>query len=462
MENRIEERLPQVVEDRLQEAYSKILNGEVKQMKKKIHRYRRWSGVAAACAVLVIGSVGVLAAASYFQKEVRQEADGLVYEFDINYDLVPGEYEVTPAYLPEGYKDRGAGKYYGEDGLGITVMPIYTMAELDRLDGEINIETWNIENVEHTTLSGMEADVITFKESRKYETPTYVFLFNEAEGYVLHIVAQYPVGREDLLKFADSLTVKRTGDAAYETEEEKAARAREEAEQEQMAADAEKTWKKLMETGIPQDKIYGVGEELKLSDGSVGYTLLDYEFMDSIDGFDEENFFDFSRFDGWLNTDKTLKPYARMHYDKDMELQGEEQVEQRILRVELKAHCYQSDDVEMDFSLAGVDQRADGSCTWAWDEYMPVPEEHNDLHLDDSAVYFDQAVHVNGGERSHYFFRDMEEGEEITYTLLFVVDKDRQEDILLAPIGGNYSIWQTESETAEQILQELDGYIRLK
>ena len=183
IETGMEERLPQVVEDRLQEAYGQIRRGEIRQVKKKMHSYRRWTSVAAACAVIVTASVGVLAAAAYFQKEVHQEADELTYTFNLNYDLVPGEYEVTPTYLPEGYEDRGYGRYCGEDMLGISVLPVYTTAELEKLDGEIAMS--DIENVEHTTLSGMEADVITLQESEKYEKNAYIFLFNPAEGCVL-------------------------------------------------------------------------------------------------------------------------------------------------------------------------------------------------------------------------------------------------------------------------------------
>ena len=139
MENRIEERLPQVVEDRLQATYKMIREGKGTQMKRKKGKrfgYRKWTGEAEACAVLAAGSLGVMATAAYFQKEMHQEAGEAVYEFELNYELVPGEYKVTPSYLPEGFKDQGAGKYYGEDGLGITIMPIVTMAELDKLDGD--------------------------------------------------------------------------------------------------------------------------------------------------------------------------------------------------------------------------------------------------------------------------------------------------------------------------------------
>ncbi len=463
MDIRKEEKLPVIVEEKLQEAYGKIRRGEIKQMKKKRTGYRRWTGVAAACAVLAIGSVGVLAAAAYFQKETHQETNNVSYEFDINYDLIPGEYKVTPGYLPAGFKDQGAGKYYGDDGLGITIMPVYTMAELDRLGGELSVEG-QIENVEHTTLSGMKADIITFQEAKKYQSPTYIFLFNEAEGYVLHIVSAYPVGQDELLKFADSLSVERTGDAAYETEEEKAARKQQEDSEAQAMENGAKNHADLLTAGIPSDKIFGVGEELKLLDGSVGYTVTGYEYLDSIEGFDQDKFFDFTRFDGWLNADKTLKPYNRQHYDREGQLVEESLTEQQILKVDLQVRYYGDDeknDTELDLQLIDVEARSDGSYTWSMDDYVAVPEEHYELQMDQSSVYFDKAVYTDQKVRQHFFYRDLAKGEDLSYTLLFVVDKDRKGSLFLSPWNGNYSVNQTESESVQQILSQLDGYIYL-
>lgn len=461
MENRIEERLPQVVEDRLQEAYSKIREGKVEQMKsKKKHSIQRFGGIAAACAVLVVGSIGVAATAAYFQKEVHQEAGETTYEFSVNYELIPGEYKITPSYLPEGFSEQEEGKYRDNKDSWITIMPIYTTAELDRLGGKIEIGKG--QTVEHATLSGMEADIITYEEAEKYESNTDIYLFNPVEGCVIQIVASYSMDKEELLKFADSLSIERTGDAAFESAEEKEARQQEEAKEEQQMADGEKTMAELLEAGIPKEKVYGIGEELTY--GGVGFTLLNVEYLDSIEGFPEENFFDFSRFEGWVTEDKTLKPYTRQHYDADYQLVGEEQAEQRILKVEIKAHCYDNDwweEVPLDFRMINVIKRADGSLTWDRDSYEPVPSEHNDLHMDQSAVYLDKTSHREGEDRKSYFFSKMEAGEELTYTLLFVVDKDREGQFVIAPFSANNSFEQISTMSKDEVLAELEGYFQL-
>lgn len=461
-----EEKLPQIVEERLQEAYEQIRRGEIKMRRQKKMR-RSWLSAAAVLALVILIPSAVYAAVTYFQKSVREEEDSITYEFVLNYELVPGEYRVRAAYIPKGFAEDedDDGKYYGEKrDEWITIMPIYTMAEIERINGEIRLD--DIDQVEHTELAGMEADVITFRDAEKNLSNTDIFLFNEAEGYVLGIVAGYRVDRAELFKFADSVSVERTGDGQYETEEEKEKRQKEEADAKLAMLEGQKTWDALMTLGIPEKKICAAGEELKVEgyEQSYGFTVTGYEFLDSMEGFAEENFFDFSRFDGWLNSDKSLRPYTRRHFDKDNNILAEEKTQQEFLRVDIKAHCYDDTDpdIPLDFTLQYVERTPEGAASWAQDFYDALPAEEYELQMDDSAVYFDKAVNTAGEMRGHFFYREMKAGEDLEYTLLFVVDKDREDDFLLCPAGGNYDLWQTESMTAEEIRQGLDGYIRLQ
>lgn len=466
-----EERLPRIVEDRLQEAYGQIRRGEVKQMKRRTKKNaavlrRSWISAAAVLTLVILIPSAVYAAVTYFQKDVRREEGAMTYEFALNYELVPGEYQVKAAYVPKGFADDedGDGKYYAtEDDGWITIMPIYTTAEIERINNEITVS--DIDKVEHTKLSGMEADVITFRDAEKNLSNIDIFLFNEEEGYVLEVVAGYQVDRKELLKFADSLNVERIGDGHYETADEKAAREKEEADTEATLLEGQKRRDALMKLGIPEEKIHAVSEELKVEryDQSFGFTVTDYAFMSSMEGFAEENFFDFTRFDGWLNADKTLRPYTRRHFDKDFNLMAEEQTEQEFLRVDLKVHCYDDTDpdIPLDLTLQYVTKTEGGVVTWEEDSYEAVPAENYQLQMDDSAVWFDKAVNVSGESRNHFFYREMKAGEELEYTLLFVVDKDREGDFLLYPTGGNNDLWQTESMTAGEIRNSLEGYLRL-
>ncbi|MDE7014912.1 MAG: DUF4367 domain-containing protein [Kineothrix sp.] len=462
MKKNKEEMLPRIVEDKLQEAYEQIRKGEVKQMKKRKKTYKNWMGAAAILMLVILIPSAVYAAVTYFQKVEHREGNNITYEFQLNYELMPGEYKVTPGYLPEGFVDNGYGKYRSTDEYWITIMPVYTMTELEKINSEITLNA--VEEVEHSELSGMPADIITFQEAKKYQSNTYILLFNESEGYVLNIIAGFKVDKNELLKFADSLTVEKIGEGHYETEEEKELREQKENEAVLLALEGQKNWDSLIALGIPEGKIFSIGEEIFNYDKTCSYTITDYEFLDSIDGFAKEGFFDFERFDGWLNGDNTLRPYARMHYDKNGELLEEVQAEQEILRVGVKVHCYDdtSSDLSMDFSLQYVTMNTDGVLSWAEDYYDAVPEENYFLQMDNSAVYFDKAVNTQEENRNHFFYREMKSGEDLEYTLLFVVDKDRKNNFLLYPTGSNSALWQTESMTAGEIREELEGYISLQ
>ena len=56
----------------------------------------------------------------------------------------------------------------------------------------------------------------------------------------------------------------------------------------------------------------------------------------------------------------------------------------------------------------------------------------------------------------------MKSGEDLEYTLLFVVDKDRKDNFLIYPTGSNSALWQAETMTAGEIRDELEGYISLR
>lgn len=273
------------------------------------------ASAAAVLALILIIPSAVYAAVVYFQRTTQVEEDVLTYTFALNYELVPGEYQVKADYIPKGFEDDtdGDGKYYGENEEWITIMPIYTTAELDRINNEITLS--GIEKVEHTKLSGMEADVITPQDAKRNRSNRHIFLFNEEEGYVLQIVAGYGMEEKELLKFSDSLQVLRTGDGSYEAEEEKLKRQQEEADTAAAILEGEKRWDALMALGIPEEKIRAAGEELRVEglNQSLGFTVTGYELLDSMEGFDRENFFDDTRFDGWLNGDMTLRPYRRQH-----------------------------------------------------------------------------------------------------------------------------------------------------
>ncbi len=421
--------LTDTVNEKVEEAYAQIRRqgqaGKVKHYK----RPRKTVVLLAACVGVMATSVLVAAATGFFTRDTQMEEDMLTYAFDLDYDLKPGTFEVIAQYIPEGYVEGDTNKYWPEDnwGHGFTLMPILNTADLEREGNKIQEN--NVENVEHATLSGMEADVITFKEADRYEAPTVIFLFNPQEGYVLEVWGDYNVPQEELVKVADSLTVERIGDAEYDSEEEKARAAEELQQEESLQAEIEE----INSRGVAAEHVIPVGTAytLERENSRKTFTVEEAEITDTLENYVTGNFYDYSLVEPWLLEDGSLRPYTRQHYENDT-LLDEETVEQCFLRVKVKVSqelLEGAEDWDREVALDARIQRLGdfqgNSYQWPTDYYQPVPSEHNFLHIDDNCVYLDQPANLEGEERAHSFFwRTMDDGEELEYEIIFVLDKD--------------------------------------
>lgn len=441
--------LPESVEGQVQAAYQKVREKSASEIqgKKKVstRSISRWVAAAATIVVMSTTAVAVLAATGFFSKNVVEEGDTVTYEFDVNYELVPGTFEVTPSYLPEGFEEFEEQKYWPEDnwGHGISILPIMNTVELENQGSQMSKE--GIENIEKTTLSEMEAHVITLQEEDKYRKGKYIYLFNAEEGYVLEIYGDYTLPMEELKKFADNLTVTRTGDAEYESAEEKASLDEEERRQQEWDQQYQEQYEKRLETGLQENELISVGEEARAvfseDDGTVyeetGYTVQSAEFIDSISGYSQDGFFNYAEAEPWLNEDGSLKPYIRQHYDTEGNLLSEEEVQQKLLEVKVKVKKYihnedqQDNTTALDATLQRLVKREDGSYTWAQDWYDAVPDQEYYLQSDYRCIYLDQPEFTDDGVRNQFFWRNLEAGDEMEYTLIFAVDEDMKDSIVL-------------------------------
>ncbi len=428
--------LTDTVNEKVEEAYAQI---RMQSKAAKVTRYKKPKKtmvLLAACVGVLATSVLVAAATGFFTRNTHMEEDTLTYTFDLDYELQPGDFEVTAQYIPKGYVEGDVNKYWPEDnwGHGFTLMPIWNTVELER-EGNALLE-YHVENVEHTTLSGMEADIITFQEADKYESPTEIYLFNPQEGYVLEVWGDYNVPREELVKVADHLKVERIGDKEYDSEEEKA---KMEAE-DQQSANLEAQMKGINSRGVAKERVIPVGTACAAEHPASKqiFTVESAEISDTLENYDADNFYDFSRVEPWLLEDGSLKPYTRQHYEGDR-LLDEETVEQCFLRVKVKVKQELTDEagdfdrnVALDACIRRLGELQKDSYQWLTDYYLPVPSEHNDLQIDNSCVYLDQPENLEGEDRIHsFFFRNMADGEELEYEIIFVLDKDLSQSNLV-------------------------------
>lgn len=429
--------IPEEVETRVQSTYRTIREKNSSAGVKR-RRINKWIAAAAALILMSTTTIGVLATNGFFTKEVVEEEGTIRYKFDLDYELIPGEFKTEVAYLPEGYQQQEENKYWSEEnwGHGITVFPVMNTVVLEEMNKEFSQE--GVEKVEETTLSGMEAHVITFKEEEKYKAHKYIYLFNPEEGYVLQIYGDYVVPMEELKKFADQLTVTRIQDVQYASDEEQAEKVKAEAEQQKF----EEEWNQKIEerdrVGLREEELIKPGEEGRADASGAGYTVVSAQFTDRIPRYDENGFIDYSEIEPWLNEDGTLRPYIRQHRDEEGNLLKEEEVNQQFLEVKVRAKKYSIDEeneysshTALDATLQQLVKREDGSYTWPKDSYSAVPNQDYYLQTDHRCIYFDQPEFVEDEVRNQFFYRTMDEGDELEYSLIFVVDEDMKDSVVL-------------------------------
>lgn len=442
--------LPSCVEEKMQEAYQEIQKGKLVNVKKERYRMKKWVAVAAAAVLTCTTTFGVWAAATgFFSKEVVDEGDKLSYQFEVDYDLVPGEYEVEPSYIPSGFVETDKGYGTEDHSEGISIMVLTTSA-LDVM-GDLDVYKEYIDGVEHTELSGMEADVITYEEKQKLYNN--IFMFNEKEGYVVQLFSSPGTPIEEAKKFADGLKVTRVGDGAYETAEEKAKR--------ESTEQADKEWfqeqEARIEKGLKADELLSLGETATVetvdSNGmsykAEEFTVVDAVFTDSVAEYAKDAFFDYSELEPWLNEDGTLKPYIREQWaeetsEYEKEVIKEEEVNQQFLVVKARVKKLGIDstdefskevskDTPLNARLINLVDREDGSYTLSSNVYYPADRDNTiaEDYPGTYAIFFDQPEFTEPDVRNHFFFRTMDTGDTLEYTLIFVVDKDKKDQLFL-------------------------------
>lgn len=400
--------------------------------KARPHRGRslRRMAIVAAAAVMVMAT-GLVAAAAmgYFSKTVKEDNGEAVYEFAVNYELQPVDVQVKAGYLPAGMEEHDGGKYWTEEnpGHGISVEPL-NLVNIDQMKENLSFD--HVENIERTTIQGMEAHVITFQDEEKYDRGKGIFLFNPEQGYVIWIHGDTIVPLDEVRKVAENLeiTVTENADLSYALPEDMAAR--EESE------DAyEKRLEELFARGLKEEELTPLGEELDCELSGCKIKVEDVRILDSlydVPGYTEEGVYEKDRLAPWLEADGTHKPYLRTHYGKEGEILGEETVSCKFMAVKVSLEQYgepSASGTAVSGSLERMTRSADGTYHWKEDSYLAVPSEGYSLQMDDMAFYFDQPQNLEGENRAHsFFYRDLEPGDTLTYTLVFAVDEDILED----------------------------------
>lgn len=453
------------VEQKIQEAYSYIRNtakapktnsaicqfpeksagsaGQSSPVKAKSARKAcRFLAPVAAAAILLAASVTVIAAINgFFTKATNQSDDSIAYEFQINYELTPCAVTVTPHYIPEGYQESEPGSLkYDKDGLGQNGISLSVITANYLSYDQETLDVGSVKELESTTINGMEADLVTLNYDTERTSRTFdkrIYLFNQKEGFVGVVYGGNDLSMEELKKVAENLEFTVT-DQTLPYEDPQIVRAEQDDEAQEMTSEEQRQRKKW-ETGVPSEQIFQIGDTFAWGTDSdqTSVTVLGAQICDSVSDLPAENFFDYETIQNLLDADGTLKPYERVSgtipsYGEYTET-SRELADQKFIKVSLRAENTSNDTQDYWAGapvLTWLGAEENGFYAHADTYTEPLNSQEYGLAEKDSPIYFDQSPFA-GTMDSHFFYRELAPSESLEYTLVFIVDADRTENLYL-------------------------------
>lgn len=459
--------IPDKVDQGMQDAYKKLgikRSGKISFARK----HRMWHVLAAAAVIAAGSSIVVVAANKFLSANLVKEKDSVAYELAIDRGQTAHKIEVTPTYIPAGYELGAentpyAGKWHNQETGGTLVISSMNAAELDeqiRLGNAKQLTHGMKEKnlVEELELNGTKAALFmpdsAFVDST--EERLDMMLFNEDEGYLVTIYNS-SLPKDEVMKIARGLDIQiLDSTVSYKTDAEiNSILAEQEASKKQLQAE-------MAPHALAENNFFSVGTELKVpflpaEDGTkpedIRYTVESVEVKDRLPAseYPAENFHDYDgEMAAWLNEDGTLKPHERYKYtlNPDGSESGDpvvETVNSKFVVVNMKLKNNNEvnqfgDDVMVCPLIEYLTVDGNAYSKSYTKEYRRANEDYH-LQIDGFPVYFDKMYNTEGTKRAKSFhFVPMQPGEELEYTLVYVVDEDRLDNAFFHFYSG-YGGW---------------------
>lgn len=423
-------------QEKLQSAYDQVLARCAAQSSKKSgirhgRPFRRLAAVSLAAVMLMGAGIVATAAMGYFSRQVKEQDGNVIYEFTLDYDLQPVKVSTMPGYLPDGLQSEDSGKFRNpeDDSRSISVIP-YTMLNIDMMKSQMNFPS--TAKVEHTTIQNMDADILTAIDDQKYQRGKNILLFNPTDGYVIQLWGNYGISMDELKKVAENLDITVSMDSSLSYSLGDAEREKESAAAAELAEEQE-NFEQFISDGVKAEDITALGQVRDCPYSGTGFRIDKVNVYDSlydIPGYTEKGVYSMERLTPWLNSDGTHKPYLRACYGYGdiIKEEKEEHIQPKFMAVEITASQYgesDQDSIALDAQLVHMRKSADGTYHWPEEYYGPVPSENYELQLDNRCFYLSLPENLEGEERAHsFFYRNLQAGDTITYTIIFAVDND--------------------------------------
>ncbi len=462
-------KIPKQVEEKMKDAYQQIrmkeqsmrqeTKGEYVDMQRQTRKKRKikgWKVVLAAATLSLGASLVVVAANKFLQANLVEKEENLQYEIQVDREQEAHEIIAEPTYMPDGYaySEEGiyGGKWYNKETDGEITIITYNAAQLDemnRLGEEEELLTYKKDShLSELEVSGMKTDVFVddsfYVDSEKNVKNLY--LFNEEYGYGVRICSESDLPAEELIKVAEGMDIQVLDTIIpYKTD----------AEIDEIRKERERLEAQATDNGtvIPADAVHPIGEEVKNPyydavkehEDDIRYTVKSVEIKDQISAeeYPAENFINYEEIAAWMNEDGSLKQHERYF----SEAGGEETlstVNSKYVVVEMQARnagdtqteWNASSGVSMAPTLTELEQQEDGTYRIPDKEYRSANEgyslQYGAYQNGNFAEYFDGIWKEDGTQRLKAGLnRPLAAGETLDYTLIYIVDEDRMDEMVL-------------------------------
>ena len=465
-----EAKIPKRVDEKMQDAYRQIRqnarqeeqenmpeSGQEKiSRKKRQGRVRGWKVVLAAATLSLGASFVVVAANKFLQANLVEKDETVQYEIQVNKEQEAHQITAEPTYIPDGYvySEDGpyGGKWHNEATGGTITVITYNAAQLDEMsrlgNDEELLKYKKDSHLDQLEISGMKTDVFVddnfYVDSEK--TIKNIYLFNEEYGYGVRVWSESDLPAEELVKVAEGMEIRVLDEIVpYTTDEEIEVIKKEQERLEDQAAGSD--------VSIPSQAVHGVGEEVqnpyyeqvKDHEDDIRYTVQSVEVKDQIstEGYPAENFVNYDEISAWMNEDGSLKPHERYTSDAGSE-KTVSTVDSKYVVVRMEAR--NAGDTQSEWNASGgvslaptlteLTRQEDGTYRIPNVDYHSANEgyslQYGGYQNGNFAQYFDAIWNTEGTQRMKAgLYRPMAPGETLDYTLIYVVDEDRIDDMVL-------------------------------
>lgn len=440
--------IPTSVNERIHQTYQKLgftehpgntgSKGKDNGRRTGRRRPRAWVSIAAAAALIAGLGVTAAAAVNLLNIQVTQTEGGS--DFEISIDPEAGEahkISVEEGYMPDGYvyQEDGpySGKWYNETTNGSISIADYNAAllyEMDQTDtplvGGFSLDSLEENLTDKIQIPGMEIFLIDRESvyTDEQQTRRTLCLFNPEYGYVVQI---FDIGgslpEEELFHIASGLKIDVLDETEpYPSEEEILALKKEQQESQEQFR---------LQNLVPVSSVYKTGELLtmqsphaaELPESAIQYKVTDIQILDTLppDQFPEQYFnvdYD-TEYLPLLDSDGSLKPHERytsLHGETDQIETGGSRfivLSAEITNTGSETLSYEAPrlcllEADKDQELLRIDGHRSASAAY---EALTV-----------GGFPIWQSPESNGGKSM--LFTDIQGGETVEYTAVYVVDDD--------------------------------------